>query len=93
MELPKQNGGEYEHARKRIELNKSLREWRELRRAQRLGRASYRDVHQAHRAYKKTLHRTEAVFNPEKAEAERAALPQEVAQAPKPASSRWRFWW
>ena len=51
MEFPRQNSGEYENVKDRVQLSRTLRQWRETRRANRLGEASYREVRQARKQY------------------------------------------
>lgn len=59
-DLPRNAEGFYQDVRLRVALHRAHRDWRETRRAQRLGTASYRDVRAALKAHRKTQSQTEA---------------------------------
>jgi hypothetical protein len=62
MELPKHITPDYDNVRERVTLHRSMREWRDARRAQRLGYASFRDVRAARKAYSQARHTMENLY-------------------------------
>ena len=62
MELPKHITPEYENVHDRVSLQRTMREWRDIRRAQRLGYASFRDVRAARKTYSKARHNMENLY-------------------------------
>ena len=59
-DLPRNGEGFYHDVRLRVALHRAHRDWRDARRAQRQGTASYRDVRAALKAHRKTQAQTDS---------------------------------
>ena len=71
MEIPAQRvrtATYYPDARYRVDLNRALRDWKDLRRAHRTGAASYRDVRTARHLYAKAQRAYTATWLPDAAD-------------------------
>jgi hypothetical protein len=67
MEIPPQNAraaAYYPDAKYRVDLNRALRDWKDLRRFSRTGGASYRDVRDARHRYARAQRTYTAVWGP-----------------------------
>ena len=61
LPTPQSDLAPHEYVRQRVELNRGHADWRELRREQRTGGASYREVRYAKYSYLKARRRLEQV--------------------------------